>query len=197
MQNCRSDNCCKKLNSPSRRPTNLPAILFWLGALMSLSGCAGVARKDLALFWQEPQGATPSAERARAVGHGSSAPTQPADGDSALSQPMSFHEITRYSSETPPEELQAQLEQQAESWLYGPGIGRTMLNIGTTIVFPPYGLYLLGNAGLALAGLDPVYLTDILPETPRQEVLSVYDRVASVPGRVAASIAGREEPITD
>lgn len=60
------------------------------------------------------------------------------------------------------------------------------------VVFPPYIAYLLGNAGLALAGYEPLYVTNLLPNTPRGYVLTVYDGVTSVPGRFNAAVAGEE-----
>ena len=98
-------------------------------------------------------------------------------------------------SKAPPantDEVQEQLAESTDNWFYGPGVGRTMLNVGSIIVFPPYALYLLGNAGLTFAGYDPVYVTDALPEEPREKVLSVYDNVTSVPGKINAGIADRE-----
>lgn len=65
-----------------------------------------------------------------------------------------------------------------------------MLNIGTVVVFPPYALYLLGNAGVAFAGYEPLYVTDALPEPARKEVLGFYNGVTGVPGRVNALVAG-------
>ena len=76
-------------------------------------------------------------------------------------------------------------------WLYGQGLGTSMVNISTSILFPPYAVYLLGNAGLEIAGLQTLYATDALPEKPRSFVLEFYDGVTSVPGRLAALIAGR------
>ncbi len=67
-----------------------------------------------------------------------------------------------------------------------------MANVGTVVVFPPYALYLLGNAGLALAGYEPLYVTDALPGEARDAALTVYDGITSVPGRIAAGVAGEE-----
>lgn len=84
------------------------------------------------------------------------------------------------------------LEEFSSAWLYGHGMGRTMLNVGTVIVFPPYALYLLGNAGLQLAGYEELRLSALLPE-PAEELFSgAYNGVTSVPGRISAEIAGRE-----
>ena len=109
----------------------------------------------------------------------------------------SVKEISQTLENKSPEDLQDTLEEYGENWLYGQGLGATLLNVGTVVIFPPYGLYLLGNAGIALAGYEPLYITDVLPDTPREEILSVYGRVASIPGNVAAKIAGREQPVQE
>ena len=90
------------------------------------------------------------------------------------------------------EEANKELEKQGGNWLYGKGIGATTLNIATCIVFPPYILYLLGNAGLELAGYEPLYITEAVPEPAQSGVTQVYDDVVSVPGRIAAVTAGEE-----
>jgi hypothetical protein len=82
-----------------------------------------------------------------------------------------------------------QLEHIGEWWFFGPGIGYSILNIGTAIVFPPYALYLLGNAGLALAGEEPVKIINILPEAPRSIVNTTLDEICSVPGRITSAVA--------
>lgn len=91
-----------------------------------------------------------------------------------------------------PEQVQPQLESAVHKWFYGPGFGRTALNVGTIVLFPPYALYLLANAGIGMAGFEPLYITDVLPEEPRAGVLEVYDNVTYTPGRVHAFIAGEE-----
>lgn len=93
---------------------------------------------------------------------------------------------------TSPEEINQQLDEYTDRWLYGGGMGRTLLNVGTVVFFPPYAIYLLGNAGLAVAGYEPLYITSAIPEGPRKYVLGAYDGLTSVPGRVSASISGRE-----
>ncbi len=85
-----------------------------------------------------------------------------------------------------------ELERVGKDWLYGPGFGRSVLNIGTVVIFPPYAVYLLGNALLDAGGYQQLHVTDALPDAPREGVLSVYNGVTSVPGRAAAGIAGEE-----
>ena len=84
------------------------------------------------------------------------------------------------------------IQTKAAHWFYGPGVGKTMTNIGTVALFPPYVIYLIGNAALSLSGLQPMYMTDLLPDESRAGVLKVYNGVTSVPGRLTSSIAGRE-----
>lgn len=97
--------------------------------------------------------------------------------------------------ETPPpsfSEVGQGLQEAGESWFFGSGIGRTAVNVGTVVAFPPYGLYLLGNAGLQLCGFQALYVTDALPTEVRQPVLTVYDGITSVPGRVNALMFNRD-----
>lgn len=91
-----------------------------------------------------------------------------------------------------PEQAEEVLETWGESWLYGPGLGEAALNVGASLLFPPYALYLLGNSALALSGFEPLYLSDALPELDREAWRSFHDEVSSGPGRVAAAVAGKE-----
>jgi hypothetical protein len=102
--------------------------------------------------------------------------------------PPSMEEITRAVKN---DTASQQMAGMGEWWLFGPGLGHSILNIGTAVVFPPYALYLLGNAGLALAGKEPLRIIDILPETPRGIVSQSIDEVCSVPGRLNAAVARR------
>ena len=109
-------------------------------------------------------------------------------------EPKSFQQIVNKAEESADndEDSTALLEKYGHHWLYGNGFGRTMVNIGTVVAFPPYALYLLGNAGLALAGYEPLYVTSALPDEARDATLDVYDGITSVPGRIAATVAGEE-----
>lgn len=90
------------------------------------------------------------------------------------------------------DELGGQLETAGANWLFGDGIGKTMVNVGAVVLFPPYAIYLVGNAGLAMFGQEPLYVTDLLPEAPREGYLTVYDAVTSVPGLLTSTVAGEE-----
>jgi len=90
------------------------------------------------------------------------------------------------------EELSDMMQDATHDWFYGKGLGTTVLNVGTIIIFPPYALYLLGNAGLQLSGYEPLYITDALPKESKDDVLGVYDMVVSSPGRVTAHLADEE-----
>lgn len=92
----------------------------------------------------------------------------------------------------PEPEVDEKLDQFARNWFYGQGIGKTMTNVGTVVIFPPYAFYVLGNAGLSLAGYEPLYITNVLPEDSRKPVLKVFNGVTSVPGRINAKVAGEE-----
>jgi len=89
-------------------------------------------------------------------------------------------------------ESDEQLKQYGRRWLYGGGMGRTMTNVGTVVAFPPYALYLVGNAGLSLAGYEQLSITSLVPEPARDYILGAYNGITSLPGRLAAFIAGEE-----
>ena len=110
-----------------------------------------------------------------------------------LTKPPNIGALARGEVNPPTvEQASDELEKQGANWLYGKGVGATTLNIATCIVFPPYILYLLGNAGLEMAGYEPLYVTEAVPEPVKSEVTQVYDEVVSVPGRLAAGAADEE-----
>ena len=116
--------------------------------------------------------------------------------------PMLFQDKT-WNTETPPplkeitkavneKKVDEKLDGMTNWWLYGPGMGRTMLNVGTVIIFPPYALYLLTNAGLALSGFETIKPVEVLPDEPKEVVNKAFDDVTSVPGRVTAYFNDKE-----
>jgi len=92
----------------------------------------------------------------------------------------------------PPEKGQELLGEAGANWWYGQGLGETALNVGAVVAFPPYAIYLLGNAALSLSGYEPIEFSNALPEAPREQWRSVYEGVTESPGRVTAAIAGEE-----
>ena len=85
-----------------------------------------------------------------------------------------------------------ELGRYGHRWFYGDGLGRTIANVGTIVVFPPYALYVLGNAGLALAGYPQMEATSVLPDPAKNLVQGFYNGVTSVPGRVTSVISGEK-----
>lgn len=159
-------------------------------ALISLISCAGTSR-DLSEDGNIREKDLLSEKT------GTASPTKTSSTD-FFENPPSLMDLATEEAEAPaPEELKVILAEEGEKWFYGPGLGRTMLNVGTIVAFPPFAIYLVGNAGLKYAGYNPLYVTDLLPEEPRQGVLEVYDGVTSVPGRLTSAADGREFPGTE
>ncbi|MCB0318955.1 MAG: hypothetical protein KDD56_09375 [Bdellovibrionales bacterium] len=89
-----------------------------------------------------------------------------------------------------PEEAEEVLEVTGENYIYGQGVGRTVANVGATVLFPPYGIYLLGNALLDYGGYETYYVTDMLPDEGKDGWNDVYGSITSTPGRIVAGFAG-------
>lgn len=98
-------------------------------------------------------------------------------------KPPSIKEISRAVEDN---NIDEKLNGMKEWWLYGPGMGKTMLNMGTTLIFPPYGLYLLTNAGLSFMGLQPIKPIEAIPDGPKEVIDEAFDDIISVPGRITA-----------
>ena len=92
----------------------------------------------------------------------------------------------------PPEKAEGLLGEVGENWLYGVGLGDTAITVGTICAFPPYALWVVGNAALSVSGYEPLRFSDALPEKERDTWKEAYASVASGPGRLSAAIAGRE-----
>ncbi|MCB0359878.1 MAG: hypothetical protein KDD44_09585 [Bdellovibrionales bacterium] len=99
-----------------------------------------------------------------------------------------------YGRQAPPtlEGTAETIGEQGHQWFFGDGFGKTLASVGGVVAFPPYAIYLVGNAGLAMFGQEPLYVSNLLPPRPRNGVLFVYDAVTSVPGMIAASVSGEE-----
>jgi len=90
------------------------------------------------------------------------------------------------------EEAQRMLSTGGKNWVMGNGIGDAMVNVGTSIIFPPYLVYLLGNGAIEMAGYHGVYVTEALPDSYKKGWDGLYDSVTSVPGRAVATASGSE-----
>jgi hypothetical protein len=84
------------------------------------------------------------------------------------------------------------IDEVAGSWAFGDGIGHTTVKVGSLFVFPPYGLYLLGNSVLEVVGYERIEITDVLPEEQESQWDQVYQAIISGPGRVVAAVSGSE-----
>ncbi len=102
------------------------------------------------------------------------------DLNTALSRPLT------------PEQTGEVLTEASENFVLSSGIGGAALNIGTSILFPPYALYLIGNGVLEYAGYEGIYVTDALPEAAREKWEAGYQQLSSVPGRAIAGASGQE-----
>ena len=159
------------------------AALFWLcfGTLcLSLLGCSATDNSPRIRQFH------PS----RAL---SNAPSSNVPSSDLLSSPPSLKEIAaRAERDAEAGDPNAALREFGHRWFYGHGLGRTIANVGTTVAFPPYAIYILGNAGLSLAGYEQLWVTSALPEPVKRYTLLVYDGITSVPGRIAAAVSGEE-----
>jgi hypothetical protein len=92
----------------------------------------------------------------------------------------------------PPEKAKEVLSEVGKNFAHGPALGDTALNVGTAVVFPPYAIYLLGNAVLSLSGYEPVTVSSLLPEEDGKAWSETYDSLVSGPGKVVAAMSGHE-----
>lgn len=91
-----------------------------------------------------------------------------------------------------PETAEKAAKTVGKSWLYGDGLGTAFLNLGTTIVFPPYGVFLLGNFALTATGYESLGVGMFLEGEDEQTWDAMYSSVVSGPGKFAAAVAGNE-----
>ncbi len=106
--------------------------------------------------------------------------------------PAQVDELDLVGKEIPPEQAQEILGEVGDSFVYGPSLGETITNVGVAILFPPYALYLVGNAILSVSGYEPVTVSSLLPEEEGKKWGDTVDTVMSGPGRMVAAMAGRE-----
>lgn len=91
-----------------------------------------------------------------------------------------------------PEETKVLMEKAGKNWLYGNGLGESVLTIGTVVIFPPYAALVVGNSILSLSGYDPVNISDAMEEEDQNSWKNFYNTITSGPGRLAAVISGEE-----
>lgn len=89
-------------------------------------------------------------------------------------------------------EIQQNPNYVMENWFYGEGLGEAVLNIAGVVLFPPYGLYVLGNGIAQALGYEPFSVGNALPEDVGSAYKAGYDEVAGAPGRVTAALGGKE-----
>jgi len=90
------------------------------------------------------------------------------------------------------QEYKERLAESTDNWLFGNGLGQTSLNVGIAVLYPPYALYLLTNAGLQIAGFSGFYPIDILPDAAKPGVRRGYEEFISAPGRLNAGLFNKE-----
>jgi hypothetical protein len=92
----------------------------------------------------------------------------------------------------PPEQAKEVLSEVGKNFAYGTGLGDTALNVGAIVVFPPYAIYVVGNALLAVTGYETITPSKVLPKKAGESWAETYDTIVSGPGRVVAALAGHE-----
>lgn len=108
-------------------------------------------------------------------------------------EPSSEKQLTELAKKPlSPDETKALLSDVGENWLYGEGLGSSVLTVGTIALFPPYAIYVLGNSALSLTGYEELRVSNMLPDEERAQWNGVYEQISSGPGRLAAAVAGKE-----
>jgi hypothetical protein len=79
------------------------------------------------------------------------------------------------------------LNEAGKDIVYGETIGQ----IGASVLFPPYGIYKLGQFAAGACGYE-LDVTQALPPVPRQALHDAGTAVISAPGRATSWVAGEE-----
>jgi hypothetical protein len=90
------------------------------------------------------------------------------------------------------EQRDALLDEMGRNFLYGDGLGSTAINIGASVLFPPYILALVGNGALSIAGYEPLSISQVMPDSVKEPYVTGRDAITGAPGKAAAAIAGEE-----
>lgn len=80
----------------------------------------------------------------------------------------------------------------SNSWFYGEGLGEAAVNVGTTVAFPPYAIYLLGNTVLDLAGYEKIGVSTFLSNDSKQKWRKAYSGVVGIPGSLTAVASSKQ-----
>lgn len=80
----------------------------------------------------------------------------------------------------------------SDSLFYGEGLGEAAINVGATVAFPPYAIYLLGNTVLDLAGYEKVGVSTFLSNESKQKWKKAYSGVVGIPGSITAVVSSKE-----
>lgn len=104
-------------------------------------------------------------------------------------EPSIFHTVNNPVSN---EEAERIASTGGKNWVFGQGVGDTVAKVATSVVFPPYLIYLVGNGAIELAGYNGAYVTDALPDPYRTQWNGLYESVTSIPGRTVATLSGTE-----
>lgn len=115
--------------------------------------------------------------------------TDPAEREIPANQQLARMSIEGKLS---PQQSREVLDTVHETSVYGSTIGEVTLKIAGSILFPPYGIYLLSRSVGKVAGADVPEATAVLPADEKRTWDAWYDDIASGPGRLAAAIAGQE-----
>lgn len=106
--------------------------------------------------------------------------------------PQKIDETSLVGKQLSPQESEELLANVGQNYIYGPGLGETILNVGTAVAFPPYLIYLVGNAVLSISGYEPLSVARALPDETGKAWSETFDEAVSGPGRVVAAVAGEE-----
>ncbi len=119
--------------------------------------------------------------------------TNSAERASQSSDNLELRQYAEISHQTlTPEETEQAMNDIGNSWLYGDGLGNSMLQVGATVAFPPYALVLLGNLALTASGEEPIGVGAFLEPEDKEEWKTTYSQMVSGPGRMAAAVSGEE-----
>lgn len=155
-----------------------------LSVTLMLSSCSLLQQEPTHKNTEHKNTEHHSIDQQRAISH-----SEPAKTDTVSSNSMQRYYLAENGERRKPQEI---LNEFGKSWLYGPGIGQTTLNVSSIILFPPTALLLVTNGILTYFGAEPLGVSTLLSGESEEEWNAAYDGVISVPGRISALLAGRD-----